>query len=164
MSPTHTTAVVSVRSRSRNCNRPTVTCISSYYFLLSFLPIFPPFVFVYRFTRLSPVLFSSLQSRFLFRNPFPLPSTRPLGQRTALLDQPRCVLSLSPGQRKQTNETNKQHTHRHRHVFYSTVWCVVLTFFSINLVVCCRCHQLVTLSRPQSRFPYTIVVVRSNRN
>ena len=62
---------VSSPLRGGGCNRPTVTCISSYYFLLSFLPIFPPFVFVYRFTRLSPVLFSSLQSRFLF--PFPLP-------------------------------------------------------------------------------------------
>ena len=62
---------VSSPLRGGGCNRPTVTCISSYYFLLSFLPIFSPFVFVYRFTRLSPVLFSSLQSRFLF--PFPLP-------------------------------------------------------------------------------------------
>ena len=141
--------------RGGGCNRPTVTCILSYYFLYSFFSLFSSFSsrrlsprFCIVFSIAFPFRFPSKESLFSFSL---FPTNRPRWQRTAVFDQPRCVLSLSPGQRKQTNETNRERHTTHTHVFDSIVLCVVLTKSSINLVVCCRCHQLFTLSRPNRR-------------
>ena len=110
--------------RGGGCNRPTVTYILSYYFLYSF----PPYFFlVFVSSSYSPfcIVFSiAFPFVFLQRNSFfPFPNEPPRWQRTAVFDQPRCVLSLSPGQRKQTNETIENNTHTHVFIFHCIVCC-----------------------------------------